>query len=188
MVRTSLRPDMGQAFPRFKNVLSCVKPKSIYTIFCNDVTHARLCKHWQYVKVFHSSDTFEVKLCLINTGFHRFREGAAHTSDHHIFLHYIAYISSYNSSERQKCRRLRWIPRFICSNKSHYMTCHLLDAFIQRDLHTQYCGQSPQEQFEGKCHRDTMTCWLQWGLNLRSPDPNTNALAHCATASLFFHM
>ena len=27
----------------------------------------------------------------------------------------------------------------------------LLDAFIQSDLHTQYCGQSPQEQFGVKC-------------------------------------
>jgi len=29
--------------------------------------------------------------------------------------------------------------------------------------------------------RDTTTCWLQWGLNLCSPDLNTNALFHCAT-------
>ena len=55
----------------------------------------------------------------------------------------------------------------------HYMTCHLLDAFIQSDLHTQYCGQSPQEQFGVKCLRVTTTCWLQWGLNLWPPDPNT---------------
>ena len=83
VVRTSLRPDRVKAFPRFRNVLSCVKPKSIYTrfiFFSNDVTHARLCKHWQYVKVFHSSYTFEIKLCLIKAAFHRFREGAAHTS------------------------------------------------------------------------------------------------------------
>ena len=45
----------------------------------------------------------------------------------------------------------------------HYfhITCHLLDAFIQSDLHTQYCGQSPQEQFGVKClaqgHNDMLT-------------------------------
>ena len=66
----------------------------------------------------------------------------------------------------------------------HYMTCHLLDAFIQSDLHTQYCGQFPQEQFGVKCLRDTPTCWLQWGLNLCSPDPNTNALPTAPHASL----
>ena len=33
--------------------------------------------------------------------------------------------------------------------------------------------------------RDTTTCWVHWCLNLCSPDPNTNALAHCATASPF---
>ena len=38
------------------------------------------------------------------------------------------------------------------------ITCHLLDAFIQSDFHTQYCGQSPQEQFGVKCLRDTTTC------------------------------
>ena len=58
--------------------------------------------------------------------------------------------------------------------------CHLLDAFIQ-SLPTQYCGQSPQEHFGVKCLGDTTTCWRQWGLNLCSPDPNTNALIHCAT-------
>jgi len=39
----------------------------------------------------------------------------------------------------------------------HYM----LDAIIQSDLHTQYCGQSPQEQFGVKClsqgHNDMLT-------------------------------
>ena len=55
----------------------------------------------------------------------------------------------------------------------HYCTCYLLDASIHSDLHTQYCGQSPQEQFGVKCLRDTTTCWLQWGLNLWPPDPNT---------------
>ena len=43
----------------------------------------------------------------------------------------------------------------------HYITCYLLDAFIQSDLHTQYCGQSPQEQFGVKClaqgHNDMLT-------------------------------
>ena len=43
----------------------------------------------------------------------------------------------------------------------YYITCHLLDAFIQSDLHTQYCGQSPQEQFGVKClaqgHNDMLT-------------------------------
>ena len=62
-----------------------------------------------------------------------------------------------------------------------YMLAYVLDAFIQSDSHTQYCGQSPQEHFGVKCLRDTTTCWLQWGLNLCSPDPNTNALTHCAT-------
>ena len=56
------------------------------------------------------------------------------------------------------------------------ITCHLLDAFIQ-SLHTQYCGQSPQEHFGVKCLRDTTTCWLQWGLNLCSPDLRTNTLS-----------
>ena len=33
-----------------------------------------------------------------------------------------------------------------------YITLHcMLDAFIQSDLHTQYSGQSPQEQFGVKC-------------------------------------
>ena len=40
-------------------------------------------------------------------------------------------------------------------------TCYLLDALIQSDLHTQYCGQSPQEQFGVKClaqgHNDMLT-------------------------------
>ena len=43
----------------------------------------------------------------------------------------------------------------------YYITCHLLDAFIQSDLHTQYCGQSPQEQFGVEClaqgHNDMLT-------------------------------
>ena len=58
-----------------------------------------------------------------------------------------------------------------------HITCYLLDALIQSDLHTQYCGQSPQEHFGVKCLRDTTTCWLQWGLNLCSLDPNTKALS-----------
>ena len=37
----------------------------------------------------------------------------------------------------------------------------MLDAFIQSNLHTQYCGQSPQEQFGVKClaqgHNDMLT-------------------------------
>ena len=33
----------------------------------------------------------------------------------------------------------------------YYITCYLLDAFIQSDLHTQCCGQSPHEQFGVKC-------------------------------------
>ena len=60
----------------------------------------------------------------------------------------------------------------------HYITCHLLDAFIQSDLHTRYCGQSPQEQFGVKCLRDTTTCWLQWILNL---------WRHCP-AQVLFHI
>ena len=36
-------------------------------------------------------------------------------------------------------------------NRLRYITCYLLDAFVQRDLHTQYCGQSPQDQFGVKC-------------------------------------
>ena len=32
--------------------------------------------------------------------------------------------------------------------------------------------------------RDTTTCWLQWGLNLWSPDPITNTLLPCATRLL----
>jgi len=39
----------------------------------------------------------------------------------------------------------------------HYITCYLLDAFIQSDLHTQYCGQSPQEQFLAQGHNDMLT-------------------------------
>ena len=42
-----------------------------------------------------------------------------------------------------------------------YITCYSLDAFIQSDLHTQFCGQSPQEQFGVKClsqgHNDMLT-------------------------------
>ena len=57
-----------------------------------------------------------------------------------------------------------------------YITLHhLLDAFIQSDLHTQYCGQSPQEQFGVKClaqgHNDMLTA-VGFELN---PDPNTKA-------------
>ena len=39
-------------------------------------------------------------------------------------------------------------------------TCYLLEAFTQSDLHSQYCGQSPQEQFAVKClqgHNDMLT-------------------------------
>ena len=43
----------------------------------------------------------------------------------------------------------------------YYITCYLLDAFIQSDLHTQYCGQSPKEQIGVKClaqgHNDMLT-------------------------------
>ena len=46
-------------------------------------------------------------------------------------------------------------------SKIHYITCYLLDAFIQSDLHTQYCGQSPQEQCGVTClaqgHNDMLT-------------------------------
>ena len=41
------------------------------------------------------------------------------------------------------------------------ITLHdMLDAFIQSDLHTQYCGQSPQEQFGcevSQGHNDMLT-------------------------------
>ena len=61
-----------------------------------------------------------------------------------------------------------------------FFICYLLVAFIQ-NLHTQYCGQSPQEQFGVKCLRDTTTCWLQWDSNLLSSDSMISALTHCAT-------
>ena len=70
-------------------------------------------------------------------------------------------------------------------DRIHYITCYLLDAFIQSDLHTQYCGQSPQEQFGVKCLRNTTTCWLQWGLNLWPPDPNTCAQSTAPHAALY---
>ena len=61
----------------------------------------------------------------------------------------------------------------------HYITCYLLVAFIQSDLHTQYCGQSPQEQFGVKClaqgHNDMLTAAgfepvLPWSKHQRSID------------------
>ena len=61
-------------------------------------------------------------------------------------------------------------------------------GFIQSDLHTQYCGQWPQEQFGVKCLRDTTTCWLQWGLNLWPPDPNTKAPAIVQEESKYKYM
>ena len=61
----------------------------------------------------------------------------------------------------------RLVKSFITSSSEtsgstlHYITCYLLDSFIQSDLHTQYCGQSPQEQFGVKClaqgHNDMLT-------------------------------
>ena len=69
-----------------------------------------------------------------------------------------------------KCLHLDYENHFIFwGHPLHYITWHLLDTVIQSDLHTQYCGQSPQEQFGLKCLRDTTTCWLQWGLNLWPP-------------------
>ena len=55
--------------------------------------------------------------------------------------------------------------------QNYMITLHyMLDAFIQSDLHTQYCGQSPQEQFGLKClaqgHNDMLTAV---GLELAIP-------------------
>ena len=44
-----------------------------------------------------------------------------------------------------------WLRLVLPTQILHYITCYLLDALIQSDLHTQYCGQSPQEQFVVKC-------------------------------------
>ena len=46
--------------------------------------------------------------------------------------------------------------------EARHVTLHyMLDAFFQSDLHTQYCGQSPQEQFGVEClaqgHNDMLT-------------------------------
>ena len=63
---------------------------------------------------------------------------------------------TYNISKWQLyCEALFHLPEY------YYIPCHLLDAFIQSDLHTQYCGQSPQGQFGVKClaqgHNDMLT-------------------------------
>ena len=57
-----------------------------------------------------------------------------------------------------------------------YITCHLLDAFIQSDVHTQYCGQLiPTRAIWGEVscpgtqwHADCSGVWT-W-----PPDPNTD--------------
>ena len=58
----------------------------------------------------------------------------------------------------------------------HYM----LDAFIQSDLHTQYCGQSPQEHCLAQGHNDMLTAV---GIEPWSEHERT---IHCATASKTF--
>ena len=52
----------------------------------------------------------------------------------------------------------------------HYITCYLLD------LHTQYCGQSPQEQFGVKCLAQGHNDMLQWDSNFLSSDSEISAL------------
>ena len=68
------------------------------------------------------------------------------------------------SQDHQKCDP--WASRLaavlmVDITLLHYITCYLLDTFNQSDLHTQYCGQSPQEQFGMKClaqgHNDMLT-------------------------------
>ena len=58
----------------------------------------------------------------------------------------------------------------------------MLDAFIQSDLHTQYCGQSPQEQFGVKClpqgHNDMLTAV---GFEPVTPWSEHQGSIHCAT-------
>ena len=69
----------------------------------------------------------------------------------------------------------------------HYITCHLLDAFIQSDLHTFSTVANPHRSNLGwsVLPRDTTTCWLQWDSDLLPPDLKFSALTHWATASLF---
>ena len=69
---------------------------------------------------------------------------------------------------------LRFILNRPFNKRIHYMS--LVRCFYPKRL--TYCGQSPQEQFGVKClaqgHNDMLTA-------VCSPDPNTNALTHCAT-------
>ena len=60
----------------------------------------------------------------------------------------------------------------------HYMTCHLLDAFIQSDLYTFSTVDNPHRSNVGwsVSPRDTTTCWLQWDSNLLSPDLKSSTL------------
>ena len=61
----------------------------------------------------------------------------------------------------------------------HYITCNLLDAFIQSDLHTFSTVDNPHRSNLGwsVLSRDTTTCWLQWDSNLLSPDSKFSTLS-----------
>ena len=70
----------------------------------------------------------------------------------------------------------------IILGRLHYITCYLLDAFIQEIYILNTVGNPRRSNLGWSVlPRDTTTWWLQWGLNLCSPDPNSNALVHCTT-------
>ena len=62
----------------------------------------------------------------------------------------------------------------------YYITFHLLDAFIQSDLHTFSTVGNPHRSNLGwgVLPRDTTTCWLQWDSNLLPPDLNWATASH----------
>ena len=74
-------------------------------------------------------------------------------------------------------------PHAITDNYLHYITCHLLDAFIQSDLHTWFSTVgNPHRSHLGwsVLPRDTTTCWLQWVSNMLSPDSKSSTLSPAA--------
>ena len=63
-------------------------------------------------------------------------------------------------------------------NEHNIITCHLLDAFIQNDLHTFSTVDNPHRSNLGwsVLPRDRTTCRLQWDSNLLPPDSKSSTL------------
>jgi len=58
---------------------------------------------------------------------------------------------------------------------SYYMS-FVRRFYPKRLTYTQYCGQSPQEQFGVKCLAQGHMLWLQWDSNSLSPDSKSSTL------------